>query len=610
MGNFPVPYPDFVDWRTSANTFDGIAAYTFQAMNKVGLVGEGQPEQIQATMASHELFPLLGSAMILGRYFSAAEQDSEQRVVVLNESLGARKFGADPGIIGRSIRLSTMSFMVVGVVHQRQALPVWADLWMPLSLIEPMLQQTRQFRPLEVVARLRPGIDGGVAQAQMASIAGRLASDHSATNRDTSATVISLQDQMTAQVRPALLVAWLAVSLVLMVACANVAHLLLTRTIARRRELAIRASLGASRKHLFLVLANEGLVLTGLGGFLGALVARAILSALQVWAAGTLVRGEHLPIDSAVILFAVGATLLSALIVIVPAWLLICNTDLNEVAKQGDAHAFSRRSHWGSVLMVSEIALSFTVFAGALLLMRSFDALLATHPGFDGQHVLALDVVLPAGPTGWERALKSFETKLAPAIRALPSVKAVATANMSPMSLDRTEWSRYTLRFERKGAVQSSEAASTAQLRWVSEEYFRALQIPLKQGRFLTSKDRGEPKRLINETLARRFFAGENPIAKELILNVGSSQPKTSRDRWCRRRHTGSGRGRRTSAHGVHARYFSTDDITGPNSRRDQNSWPQRSPELSGKPSLRLQSLASKPWMTLRNHQCPDNVFQ
>jgi putative ABC transport system permease protein len=305
---------------------------------------------------------------------------------------------------------------------------VWADLWMPLSLIEPMLQQARQFRPLEVVARLKPGIDAGVAQAQMTSIAGRL-------------TVISLQYHMTAPVRPALLVAWLAVSLVLMVACANVAHLLLTRTIARRRELAIRASLGASRKHLFLVFASEGLVLTGLGGFLGALVARAILPALQVWAAGTLVRGEHLPIDSAVILFAVGATLLSALIVIVPAWLLICNTDLNEVAKQGDAHTFSCRSHWGSALMVSEIALSFTVFAGALLLMRSFDALLATHPGFEGRHVLALDVVLPAGPTGWERALKSFETKLAPAIRALPSVKAVATANMSPMSLDRTEWS-------------------------------------------------------------------------------------------------------------------------------------------------------------------------
>ncbi|HYI96544.1 MAG TPA: ADOP family duplicated permease [Bryobacteraceae bacterium] len=524
VGNVPVPYPDFLDWRDTANGFDGMAAYTFQAMNKVSLLGEGHPEQIQATMASHDLFALLGSSMILGRSFSATEQDRKQRVIVLNEALLRRKFASDPGIIGHSIRLGAMSFTVVGVVAQRQAFPVWADLWMPLSLIESMLQQSRQFRPLEIVARLRRDHDTSAAQAQMITIANRIASDHPGTNRDTSASVISLHDQMTAPLRPALLAAWLTVSLVLMVACANVAHLLLVRTIARRRELAIRSSLGASSKNLFMLLANEGLVLTGLGGLFAVFVACLLLSALQAWAAGSLVRTEHLPMDSVVILFAAGATLLAALIVIIPAWLLISNTDMNDVRKQGDAHAYSRRSCCGSALMVSEVGLSFAVFAGAILLTRSFDALLTTDPGFEGKQVLALDIVLPGGPAGWERALKSFETKLAPPIRALPSVEAVATTNMSPMSLERTEWSRYTVRFERKDSGQSPGSAPTAQVRWVSEEYFRALKVPLKRGRLLTAADRGQPRRLINETLARRYFANENPIAKELTLNIGAAQ--------------------------------------------------------------------------------------
>jgi predicted permease len=465
--------------------------------------------------------------MIAGRAFSAGEERRKERVVVLSESLWRRRFGADPSVPGRSIRLSQVSFTVVGVVSQHQAVPAWAEVWMPLSHLEPMVQQERRFHPLEVVARLRPDASVGSAQAEMTALARRLAATYPATNRELGAVVVPLLDQITAPVRPALMTAWAAAALVLLVVCANVAHLLLTRTLARRRELSVRLGLGASGGDLFRLLASESIVLAVLGGVFGAATTGVLLPVLRSWAASRVPRLEEISIDGGVLLYALGVTALTVLVVIIPSWLQLRRMDLNQALKDGDDRISIGGSRWSSALMASEVALAFAVFAGALLLVRNFTGLLATNPGFDGSRVLALDITVPARPDGWKAASRVFEDRLAPAIRALPSVEAVATANMAPMSLEATDRSRYTTSFAPLDSVGSPEPAPIAQLRWISEDYFRVLAIPLLQGRWLTAEDRYKPRRVVNAALARRYFPHGSAVGRQILLGVDTPAPTT-----------------------------------------------------------------------------------
>jgi predicted permease len=525
LGNLPVSYPDYIDWR-AARSFRGLAAYTFQAMNKAPLAGEGAPEQVQATMASRELFPLMGIALLEGRSFTADDENERRHVALISEALWRRKFGASPRLVGRSIRIGPEEFTVIGIVRQREAFPVWADLWLPISLLEPMLRETRRFHPLEVVGRLQDGVSVAEAQSEMTALSANLARQYPATGKSIGAFVIPLLNQVTSSIRPALLIVWMAVGLILLVACANVAHLLLTRTMSRQRELAIRAALGASSIDLLGLLGTECLLLVATGGVFGAALAGLLIPLLKSMAVSYIPRMSEVALDTPVALYTLAGMLFCAALVAIPSLWRVSRADLGASIKQGDAPLFSGRSgRLGPAIMAAEIALAFVVLTGAILLTRSFDSLRQVDPGFRARNVLAMDVNLPSSSDsqsdgGWAAAADLFDNQLAPALRSLPGVVSVASANMSPLSLDRTETSRYASRFGVKGRAYSPGSYPAAQIRWVSPEYFATLGIPLLRGRLLNARDHEQPRWLINETLARRFFTAQDPVGKELLMNV------------------------------------------------------------------------------------------
>ncbi len=519
---------DFEEWRTGCRSFEQVAAYTLQAMNKISLIGYGEPEEIQGTMASASLLPLLGVEPLAGRNFLPSEEKGREQVLLMSEALWRRKFGADRSMIGKPIRLEGQAFTVVGIVPRRNAFPVWADVWLPLSLLEPQLQTTRRFHPLEVVARLRPGVSVESAQTEMQATAQRQSQMYAATNKTVGAAVVPLADQVSGSVRPALVVVWAAVGLILLIACANVAHLLLAHGAARGREAAIRAALGARRGQLIRLFLVESVAIALLGGGIGLVMAFYATPALASLAAGQISRLTEVSIDGGVFLFTFLISGLCGVLFGLPAAARAGRAELSEVLKQTGGVSFGvGRGGIGGLLVMAEVALSLAVLIGAGLLVRSFATLLQVDPGFRPGQVLTMQVHLPAAQFDWNQADQLFESALFPGIRSVPGVEDVAAANTAPMTLDRTEHSRFASRFGVVGRAFEPGKFPVAQLRWVSPHYWRVMGIPLKRGRFLTESDKNRPLVVINESLAKQFFPGQDAVGKQLLMDVMTAKPST-----------------------------------------------------------------------------------
>jgi predicted permease len=521
-----VAAPDFRDWQRDSHSFDEMAAYTLEAMNKATLTGYGEPVQVQGTMISPNLLNMLGIQPIVGRNILPSEEKGREHVALISESLWRRKFGRDRSIVGKAIRLDGGEFTVVGILPRRQAFPVWADLWMPISLLEPELETTRRFHPLEVIARLRNDVSEDRAQAEMQSIARGLAQAYPATNRTEGAAVVPLAEQVSGSVRPALLVVWTAVGLILLIACVNVSHLLLARGAAMRRAAAIRAALGAGRAQLIRLFLTESLVIAVFGGALGLAMAVYLTPVLTSLAAAEIPRLADVSIDRGVFAFTFAISALCGVLFGLPAAIQGARTDLNDVLKQTSGISFGPRLvRVGSILVVAEIALSLAVLIGAGLLVRSFATLLQVDPGFRPQNVLTVQVHLPVTGYDWEKAGKFFRDNLLPRIRQLPGVLQVAAANTAPMTIDRTEHSRFATRFGIVGRMFDSGRYPVAQTRWVSPDYFAVMGIPLKHGRLLTETDHNKPVMLASESLARRFFPGQDAVGRQILMDVMTSKP-------------------------------------------------------------------------------------
>ncbi len=509
--------PDFEDWRSQTHSFSQMAAYTFQEMNRITLVGQGEPEVVQATNATSGLFPTMGIQPLLGRALSAADERGKRPVALISEKLWRRKFAADPAILGRALRLETESFTVIGVVPTRQAFPEWADLWLPFSWIDSELLHTRKYHPLEVIARLQPGATVEQAQTEMHALAARLAAEHRETNGTVGAYVVPLARQITGDVRPALLLVWAAVGLVLLMACANLAHMLLARMLDRRQEMAIRIALGAGRGRLMRMVFTESLLLALAGGLFGAALAVAANGVLQRMAQGQIPRLEPLGFAGHAPMFVLVASILCGVLFALPA----CAQVLRVQSAPAAGRSMSKpRSTLGSILIAAEVAMAFVVLTGATLLVRSFVALLSEDPGFQSKGVLAMEVPMPGSRYDGAKTAQFWKNQLRPAVRALPGVEGVAMANCAPMSLAPTAHSRFATRFGIEGRTFDPGRYPVAQYRWVTPDYFRILQIPLKRGRWLTEADRDQPRYLINETLARKFFPHEDPTSHRLIMGV------------------------------------------------------------------------------------------
>lgn len=505
---------DFVDLRQSLSNVEGVAAYSVRGFD---YTAEGEPEVVQVAEVSPSLFPLLGVKAAEGRTFLPQEEaPGREGVVILSDGFWHRRFSGSP-IGGKTLKLDGRDYQVIGVMRPGFRFPnSKVDLWVPLAL--PAGTADRMSHYLAAVARLRPGATLAQVNADSRRIAANLAATYPDSNEGWTVRAVNLSQHMGKRVRPALLVLTGAVGLLLLIACSNLANLILARGASRFRETAIRSALGARTRSLIRLFLVESFSLSLIGGLLGLALAaigvQAVLSANPI----ELPRLTEIAVNGPVIAFALVLAVLSALLFgAIPAFQL-ARPDLNESAKTGELGA-RKGQGFRSSLVVAEIALSLVLLTGASLLFRGFLKLTQVDPGFDSSHAVALQLSL--APTRYpdDTSLVGFAQRLQQELSTLPGVRSAAIASSIPMLPD----GQNLLPFEVEGrAAIGAEKGVHAQFSAVTPGFFQTLRIPLKRGRIFGTQDvAGKPAVvIINEELERRFFPNESPIGKRLSLTV------------------------------------------------------------------------------------------
>jgi putative ABC transport system permease protein len=457
-----------------------------------------------------------------GRSFTPDEERvGSDQVVVISHGLWQRAFGANPNIMGQTLTLNSRGFTVVGIMPAGFEFPREADLWVPLAW-DDKERQIRSIHDYLVVARLKQNVSLDQAQAEMSTISSRLEQQYPEENSGWGARVIPLREDLVGNIRLALLVLFSAVGFVLLIACANVANLMLARGANRRKEMAVRVALGAGRARLVRQLLTESVLLAVTGGLLGLLLA--------VWGSKMLVKLGSLPnageigIDT----WALGFTLLVSfaagiIIGIVPA-LQFTRTNISETLKQGAGRTGGSpiKQHTRKALVISEVALSLVLLIGAGLMIRSFWKLQNVNPGFDTSNALTMSVVLTPSRYSEPHQMLAFFDRALEQIRAVPGVVSVGTTTTIPLAGGGST-QPFTVEGRPAGTIAEQPMAQT---RYISPDYFRAIGIPLRQGRFFSDYDRDKsvPVVIISEAMARRFWPGENPIGKRLTPSFHSEQ--------------------------------------------------------------------------------------
>jgi putative ABC transport system permease protein len=463
-GQFSVAPGNFFDWRRQATSFESLAAL---GNTDVTLQGPDGPEPLPAAFVSPAFFHVMGVSPALGRGFTAEEEiPGRNNVVVLGHGAWQRRFGADARVIGSTVSINGSESIIVGVMPAGFAFPSKAELWVPFAVDQAKAARGGHY--LGVIGRIKPGVAFERAEAEMKAIAEQLALQYPDTNAGESAMIVPLHEQVTGQVRPALLTLLVAVAMTVLIACANVANLLLVRGSVRRKELAIRAALGASRGRLVRQMMVESLVLAATGGIIGIGLAQLAIRPLQVLSAGTLPRVTEISIDLNVLGFALGVSLLTGIVFgLAPAWQAV-SAALVDVLKDGGRGSSSSIGRWmRSGLLVAEVALSMVLLVGAALLLRSFANVTGIDPGFRPEGVLTFRVSLPNGayPDGPRRMM--FYDALTTRLEALPGVRGAGLVQTLPLKGD------YLLGFELKGKPQvRREDRPSANYRAISGKYF------------------------------------------------------------------------------------------------------------------------------------------
>jgi putative ABC transport system permease protein len=522
-------YPNFDDWRRQSTSFEGMSAY-FGA--DFALTEAGDPAQISGALVTPGFFETLGVAPALGRTFSPSEGAAgANRVAMLSHALWQTRFGGNPAIVGRSIMLNGVPYEVVGVMPASFAFPEKAEVWTPLAPWGRYadFMQSRGSMWLRVVGRLKPGVAPATAQAELARIASALERQYPDVNAGIGVRLVPMHEEIVGDVRQPLLVLLAAVGLVLLIACANVANLLLTRAASRQKELAIRAALGAGRRRLIRQMLIESLVLAGAGGVVGVLLAAWGVEALQSLAPADLPLATGIRIDGAVILYASVAALVTGLIFgTAPALqsaAIAAGESLKQGGRSGTAGTGSRRLR--SAVAIVEIAVALVLLIGAGLLVRSFVAMNNVDLGFDPRHIVALRIDLPAARYPQGAQVTAFYDALTSRLRALPGVESVGLGSSIllsalPQSADLTV----------QGRPRREPNARSAPVPYdsVTAGFFRTLRIPLLQGRLFTDADgpTSQPVVVVNESLARRFFPDGHAIGGKITFG-DAGDPRT---RW------------------------------------------------------------------------------
>jgi putative ABC transport system permease protein len=518
----PFSYPNFADYRAEQQTFEALAAYTGAS---AALSGGDTPEQVAGVATSVDLFKVLGTPALKGRTFAPEdEREGGGTAVVISHGMWQRRFGGDPNIVGRQISLDGLSKTIIGVMPEGfQFLFVndQPEFWVPLDPKGGMNIQ-RGAIYLSVLGRLRPNVTIEQAGAEMRTIAGRLAEQYKSENANRSVNLVPALEDMTEDLRPTLLVLLGAVGFVLLIACANVANLLLARAAGRGREMAIRAAHGASRWRIIRQLLTESLLLALLGGGLGLLLAVWGVELLASVVPADIPRFDQTGVDLSVLAFTFLASMLTGVIFGFAPAMQASRLDLNEALKEGGRSSTGGRvrNRVRSILIVSEVALSLVLLVGAGLLIKSFIELRSVNPGFNPQNALTASVSLPTVRYKENEKVRHFYQQAIERVSQLPNVEAVGAIMPLPYSNN-----AMSISFTVDGRPEpppSERPASGARIS--TPGYFSAMGIPLVRGRVFTDQDRADSPKviLINETFARKHFPGEDPVGRRLQLGMNS----------------------------------------------------------------------------------------
>ena len=506
-GPWAVCDTDYPEWKSQSEVFGHIAAYQRKFFN---LTDGGEPERLVASSVDADLFSLLGVQPALGRTFTAEEeQPGHEDVAVISHHLWQRRFGMDSTAIGKVVRFDGKSRTVIAVMGPGFEFPNKTEVWTPLVLTSDCSNAFNQ-----VVARLKPGVPLKQAQEDAGVILRRLGERHHQRDAESEMSVVLLQESIVSSTRPFLLILLGAVSLVLLIACANVANLLLARAAGRQREMAIRRALGASRWRIVLQLLVESLILSVLGGALGVLFAVWGLEGLLAFLPPGVPRAETIAIDGWVLAFALAASLVSAIIFGLAPALHSSRTDLSRSLKEGErsvSESGSRR-RVRSALVISEFALAMVLLIAAGLLIQSFIRLIEVKPGFDPRNLLTMNVILPFSRYEKPADMSNFYRTAIERFQNVPGVRAAGAVFGLPLG-DMGVNGDFTI--EGQPPVPAGVTASKLV---VTTGYFRAMGIPLVRGRFFTEADTDKTAQvvIISENVAEMFWPGEDPIGKRL----------------------------------------------------------------------------------------------
>ena len=511
VDSMPVSYPNFLDWREQNTVFEDVGVHF--GTSRFALSGSGEPVEIRGTRITQGLLELLRVSPILGRTFTADEDRPDQdAVVILGYELWQKNFGGDPNVLGQKIVLSNRPRTIVGVMPRGFRFPEVSELWVPLALTPQLF--TRTDHGLDGLARLKDGVSLAQAQAEMNNIAARIEQQNPVTNEGLGVKLTNLRDNLSGGYREALLILLGVVGCVLLVACVNVANLMLARATARQKEFALRAALGASRWRIVRQLLIESLLLALVGGVLG--------FALSLWALHLLLKAipGQLPfwmnfgIDLRVLAFTLGITLLTGLIFgAVPA-LQTSRVDLNDTLKEGGRGAIGFRGRSRSLLVVTEIALSLVLLVGAGLMIQSFLRLRQVNIGLDPKNVFTATVLLPRAKYSSEGQRTGFFNQLVEHVRSIPGVQAAGATGTLPLTGN--NWGR-SLTVEGYPVLSVGQAPSI-QHTVVTPGYFRAMGITLLAGRDFTEADNFDAAKvtIVDDRLARHYWPNDSAIGKRV----------------------------------------------------------------------------------------------
>ena len=520
---FPVSPANFLDWEEQSQVFDKLAIYR---TGRQTLTGHGEPEAVIALRGSASFLPILGITPYIGRGFTKEDDHAGGPVsVLLSDAFFKSRFGGDPSIVGQTITLNRVAHTVIGVVPPIPTFMQRAQVWVPLAWTAKD-RAVRNNHNYLAIAKLKAGVDVARAQNDLDAISKRLEAAYPDDNQDWGALVRPLQEDMVGNARLSLLVLLGAVAFVLLIACANLANLMLVRTHARAKEIAVRGALGASRVRVIQQLLAEGLVLGALGGAAG-FVAAIYGVDLLVTAAGTsLPRASEIAADNRVLAFTAAIAVLTGLCAaFVPAWKL-SGRDASEALRIGPGRGNSSAGQGAisNLLVVSEVALALMLLIGAGLLIRSLSSLRAVDPGFDASHTLTGTVVLPNAKYSTPELGNQFFDRLLLNARALPGVESAALIDNVPLQGGSTQY----VAVEGQPPMKESEMPVVA-LRMVSPDYFKTSRIVMRAGRDFTDADGfGKPAVIIvSEGTARRFFPSQDPIGKRITLTMMTKEPAT-----------------------------------------------------------------------------------